>query len=158
MLLNGTNAFASSSAVWNSTVPTSTVFSIGTADATNISSETYVAYCFAEVEGFSKMGSYTGNGSTDGTFVYTGFQPAFWMSKRTDSTSSWIIIDNERSTYNPTGVYLIPNSTSAENTATWGDFVSNGFKIRNAGSHNDSGATYIYMAFAENPFKNSLAR
>jgi len=121
-----------------------------------------IAYCFAGVEGFSSIGSYTGNGSTDGPFVYTGFRPAWLLIKHTTSTESWYIFDAERSTYNAVNDYLLPNATNAEATnvtARDHDFLSNGFKIRNTnGAMNTSGSVYIYAAFAENPFKNALAR
>jgi len=142
-----------------SNATTSSVFYVGNVVNTGASGNNYVAYCFAEVEGYSKFGSYTGNGSADGPFVYTGFRPAFVMYKRTDSTGPWILMDSTRATYNVVGPYLAPNLTNTEATATIEDFVSNGFKIRNAGSGiNGSGEIYIYMAFAENPFKQSLAR
>ena len=121
----------------------------------------YVAYCFAEVEGYSKFGSYTGNGSADGPFVYTGFRPAFVLFKRSDSTGNWYIFDVQRNTYNLTNLTLFPNLSGAESTETNNilDILSNGFKHRGIGGFsNASGGTYIYMAFASNPFKNSLAR
>jgi len=122
----------------------------------NTSSYTYIAYCFAEIKGFSKFGSYTGNGSTDGTFVYTGFKPAFLLMKRTDSISQWYMYDNKRNTYNPENLQLDAMDTGAESTLLSGDFCSNGFKFRSASSaFNFSGYTYIYMAFAENPFVSS---
>ena len=139
-------------------VPSSTTFSIGTGTLANDSGNNYVAYFFAEVEGYSKFGSYTGNGSTNGTFVYTGFRPAFILWKRTDvAGNSWRIKDSTRNPYNETLLNLFPNDVAAENSDTSVDFVSNGFKNRSTGV-NVSSATYIYMAFAENPFKNSLAR
>jgi hypothetical protein len=119
-----------------------------------------IAYCFAPVEGFSKMGTYSGNGSTDGTFVYTGFRPAYLMVKRTDSTGSWFIQDTTRNPNNVSGDFLLADSAAAEGagSGTW-DNLSNGFKLRTTSTAvNASGGTYIYMAFAENPFKNSLAR
>ena len=122
---------------------------------------TFVAYCFKSIEGYSKMGKYTGNGSSDGTFVYTGFRPSWVMTKRTDSTGSWFILDVKRDPENYLGQNLYPNLSNAESTETSGrisDFLSNGFKGR--GSNNDnnaSGGTYIYMAFAENPFVTSGA-
>jgi len=125
------------------------------------SGTTYIAYCFAEVEGYSKFGSYTGNGSTDGPFVYTGFRPAWIMFKRTDVASSWEVYDAARDPDNVVYEVVQPNNTQAEITVTNGriDFTSNGVKLRDAGgSVNGSGNTFIYMAFAENPMKHSLAR
>jgi hypothetical protein len=118
-----------------------------------------VSYCFAPVAGYSAFGSYTGNGSTDGPFVYTGFRPEFVMVKRTDSTESWYIIDAVRDPYNVSSLYLSPNGTSAEASSIFYDLVSNGFKLRTSAAYaNASGGTYIYAAFAESPFKYSLAR
>ncbi len=160
--LNLTNASATAATVWNSTLPSSTVFSIGTSSNINSSGQTQVAYCFADVEGYSKFGSYTGNGSTDGTFVYLGFRPAFVMFKSSSlSASGWGMKDGARFPVNVMTGYLFAESSGAEGTATSLDidFLSNGFKFRGTSSDgNQSGATYIYMAFAENPFKNSLAR
>jgi len=155
--LNLTNAAASAPGMLNSTTPTSTLITLGTSTYTNANTGTFVAYCFAPISGFSAFGSYTGNGSADGPFVYLGFRPKFWMGKRTDSTSSWIIMDSSRNTYNVIGEYLLPNSSNAEASATIIDFLSNGVKFRGT-SNNDSGSTWIYAAFAENPFKNALAR
>jgi hypothetical protein len=122
------------------------------ADLWNKSSEPYIAYCFAEKKGYSKFGSYTGNGSADGTFVYTGFKPALLIRKRTDASNDWYINDNKRAGYNPQNDYLFPNSTQAESALQRFDFLSNGFKIRTTdGGDNASGGTYIYMAFAEQP-------
>jgi len=144
--------------VWNGT-PTSTVFNITTDGVVNTNGSTYVAYCFAPVAGYSAFGSYTGNGSTDGPFVYLGFRPEFVMVKRTDSTESWYIIDAVRDPYNVSSLYLSPNGTSAEASSIFYDLVSNGFKLRTSAAYaNASGGTYIYAAFAESPFKYSLAR
>jgi len=139
---------------------TSSTFSVSNGVATNGSGNSHVAYCFAEVEGFSKFGSYTGNGSTDGQFVYTGFRPAFVIQKRTDTAAGWVIQDTARNTYNVSDKVLFPHSSAAENTGTYLiDAVSNGFKLRDsATATNASGGTYIYMAFAESPFKHSLGR
>jgi hypothetical protein len=118
----------------------------------------YIAYCFHSVEGFSKFGSYTGNGSADGPFVYTGFRPAFVMIKRTDSTGNWDMLDSVRDTYNVSTHRLHANNTNTETDNDRAiDFLSNGFKLRETGI-NTSGATYIYACFAENPFKYSNAR
>ena len=158
LFLNNTNAEQSgNSATWNNTAPTSSVFSVGTSGDVNASGGTFVFYCFADVKGYSKFGSYTGNGSTDGTFVYTGFKPAMVMGKSI-SGEDWWIFDNKRDTFNLTQKKLRPNSTAAENdNASKGiDLLSNGFKLRNSnGEFNSSGTTYIYMAFAEAPFVNS---
>lgn len=152
-------AAAYNSAVWNNTAPTSSVFSLGTGLSINNNAQTYVAYCFSEVDGYSKFGSYTGNGSSDGPFVYLEFRPKFVMVKRTDSVGNWIIWDTVRNTYNATDYILYPNLSNAEGSGVPIDSLSNGFKIRDTStSDNASGGTYIFMAFAESPFKNSLAR
>ena len=157
--LNLTNAYGADAALWQNTTPTSSVFSVGINANVSNSGQTQVAYCWAPVAGFSQFGSYTGNGSTDGPFVYLGFRPKFVMWKRTDSTSSWTIYDTTRSTYNATGVYLVPDSSGIEGTYNAYDFLSNGVKIRGTdASINASGGTYIYAAFAENPFKYANAR
>ena len=160
IVLESTAAKASLAAMWNSTTPTSSVFSIGTNANVNQSAATFVAYCFSEVAGYSKFGSYTGNGSADGPFVYLGFRPRLVMTKRTDAASQWYIIDTARDLYNSAANILIPNSNAAESSNTQQyDELSNGFKLRSTNvDNNASGGTYIYMAFAENPFKNSLAR
>jgi hypothetical protein len=145
---------------WGPSVPTSSVFGMKTTVSINTSKST-IAYCFHSVDGFSKFGSYTGNGSTDGPFVYTGFRPAFVMIKRTDAaTFNWHIYDATRSEYNPLDNVLLPNISGAEeNGYDLVDSVSNGFKLRIADrSTNTSGGTYIYMAFAEMPAKYSLGR
>jgi len=154
--LDTTGAQFSNASTWNSTAPSSSVFSIGTDAGTNGSSVNFIAYCFAEKQGYSKFGSYTGNGSTDGTFAYTGFKPAWLMVKRTDSANSWIIMDNKRTTFNPMGEELKAEDTSVGSVATRWDQLSNGFKLRNAGAAvNASSGSYIYMTFAENPFTSS---
>jgi len=160
LFLNLTSASQTTSLAWNNTAPTSSVFSIGTGSDVNTSAVTYLAYCWSEIAGFSKFGSYTGNGSADGPFVYTGFRPAFVMVKRTDAVENWAIYDDARDTYNLAGRRLLPNSSAAETADTEGlDLLSNGFKIRGTSSlFNTNGGTYIYMAFAENPFKNANAR
>jgi hypothetical protein len=153
--LQDTTATTTSSSTWQSTAPTSTVFSIGTDGHVNYnSSTTYIAYCFAEVESYSKFGKYTGNGSSDGPFVFLGFKPSFLVIKRSDSTESWLMFDSTRETYNPTDDVLWANLSNAESANyTPQDFLSNGFKIKTSStSTNASGGTYIFMAFAENPF------
>jgi len=160
--LNLTNAVSSSagSTVWNSTLPSSSVISLGTYTDVNASGGTYVAYCWAPIAGYSAFGSYTGNGSTDGTFVYTGFRPKYLLTRRTDSAAGWIILDSARSPYNVAQNILETQSSSADTGSTYNvvDFLSNGFKFRIAGDPNTSGASNIYMAFAENPFKYANAR
>jgi hypothetical protein len=158
--LNLTNAVSSSSGstVWNSTVPSSSVFSLGTYSDVNASGGTHVAYCWTPIAGYSAIGSYTGNGSADGPFVYLGFRPRFVLVKRTDSTSTWGLIDTARDTYNVTTKLLFANTPDAENTSyTPEDILSNGFKLRDT-TYNISSGTYIYMAFCENPFKFANAR
>ena len=130
-------------------------------NAAALINDSVVMYSFAEIEGYSAFGSYTGNGSTDGPFVYTGFRPAFVVIKETTSTGSWVMLDTTRSTYNViNNDSLWANLADAEGgSASYFDMLSNGFKIRDTDSDkNSSGQTYIYMAFAENPFKNALAR
>ena len=161
LFLNTTNAEGSASSIWGTSPGrTSTTFSVGTNNDTNASGSTYVAYCFAPVAGYSAFGSYTGNGSADGPFVYLGFRPRYVMVKRTDTTNNWFEVDSSRDTYNVMGNYILANSADAEAGAgTIIDFLSNGFKWRalSAGV-NASGGTYIYMAFAEAPFKYSNGR
>ena len=150
-----------SAAYWNSTSPTSTVFSVGTSGESNQSTATYVAYCFAAVAGYSAFGSYTGNGSADGPFVYTGFRPRWVMMKRTDSADDWVVFDTSRNTYDVMNSTLFPNGSYSETTDSnrMIDTLSNGFKIRSSPVYiNASGGTYIYAAFAENPFKYANAR
>ena len=159
-LLESTSAETSNNIYWQGTTPTSSVFSIGTTSNTNENASTYVAYCWTPIAGYSAFGKYTGNGSTDGPFIYTGFRPKFVMLKRSDSTSAWTIQDSARDPENTVDKILYPNYSDAEFSGTdLMDFVSNGFKLRQAGTdRNASGGTYIYMAFAENPFKYANAR
>jgi hypothetical protein len=149
-----------SGAMFNSTAPTSSVFSVGTHNITNLLDNTYIAYCFAPVEGYSAMGSYTGNGSSaDGPFVYTGMRPAFILIKNISAASNWIILDNARDPVNAALDRLSPNLSNAEDTTSTLDITSTGFKIRRNGTtENISGNTYIYAAFASHPFKTSRAR
>lgn len=158
--LQSTDAVTSAFNYWNSTAPTSTVFTLGNDGGVN-GAANYVAYCWTPITGFSAFGSYTGNGSTNGAFIYTGFRPRFVLVKQTDAAGNWIIWDTARSTYNQMQDYLVPNSSGAElnNVLVSIDAVSNGFKCRTADDDiNGNGNTYIYMAFAESPFRNSLAR
>jgi len=154
--LNQTNSADTSVQFWNNTSPTSSVFTVGNNSISNraVGGSTYIAYCFAEKKGFSKFGSYVGNGSTDGSFIYCGFRPAFVMIKVSSTTNDWSMYDNQRDPINQVDNYLQPNTSSAEvsDTGKGTDFLSNGFKLRTThGTHNTSGATYIYMAFAESP-------
>jgi len=159
--LNTTHASTDSDAAWNDTAPTATVFSVGTDGAVNNDTQTFVAYCFHSVDGYSKVGSYTGNGSTDGTFVYTGFKPEYVLIKRVNSAGQQApIYDSARDTYNVAVTSLKSDDATIEQTNQGSlDFLSNGFKTRNAeGSTNTDGGIYIYLAFAETPFKYSNAR
>ena len=155
--LNNANApSTSATAGWNNTSPTTSVFSLGNNGQVNGSGQTYIAYCFAEKTGYSKFGSYTGNGSTDGTFVYTGFKPAFFMYKNLSAGQNWIIQDNKRAnSFNEINADFRANLSDAEATSTSYndvDFLSNGIKLREDNNdQNASGGSYIYMAFAEAP-------
>jgi hypothetical protein len=151
--LQDTNAVTTQTNVWNDTAPTSNVFSVGNGSGTNGNGNQFITYCFAEKKGFSKFGSYTGNGNADGTFVYTGFKPAWVMIKASSTAQSWQMSDNKRDTFNAVDHRLRPNESGAESTSPeWIDFCSNGFKLRNNDvAWNGSGQTYIFMAFAENP-------
>jgi hypothetical protein len=152
LLLNLTNAVETSRSEWQSTTPTSSVFSLDGSDQVNGSgSKTYVAYCFAEKQGFSKFGSYTGSGSTDGTFIYTGFKPAFVLIKNADFASNWNNFTGKIPGYNQINDTLQPNLSSAENGTFAFDMLSNGFKHRSGDVMDRNGDTHIYMAFAEAP-------
>ena len=157
-----TAAEVSEADVWNSTSPTSSVFSIGTDSSANWSSSSnYIAYCFHSVEGYSKVGSYTGNGSADGTFVHCGFRPAYVMTKRASTAGSWHVYDSTRDVDNDVFRYLMPDGSYQEYSAGDNnmDFVSNGFKLRSSNTGtNENGTTTIYLAFAEHPFKYTNAR
>ena len=135
---------------WNSAAPSSTLFSLGNNSRANASGKTIIAYCFADVTGFSNVGSYIGNGSASGTFVYTGFKPAFVMFKKSSGTDNWRIIDNKRLGYNPNNAFLFPNIVQAESNLTRFDLLSNGFKLKTSDNgDNGSDQTYIYMAFGQ---------
>ena len=157
--LNVNNAAETTFDLWGSTKTTDSVVNFGGAWSTLSRS---IAYCWAEIEGFSKFGSYVGNGDADGVFLYTGFKPAWVMVKRTSSSDAWLIMDSSRSPINPVTNTLATTTTGAENTDTGGiptDFLSNGFKCRGTGGDfNGSGQTYIYMAFAESPFTTANAK
>ena len=155
LFLNDSAAFDSDTSYFNNGTASTTTFPVGTANTSNGSSDNMIAYCFANVKGYSKIGSYTGNGNADGTFVYTGFKPSLVIAKSSSASHDWIILDNKRSNpFNPVDGNLFPNNADAEGTATKRfDFTSQGFKNRSAGTGaNESGTTYIYMAFAESPF------
>jgi hypothetical protein len=156
--LNGTGAQSGPDDVF--TAFSSTTFTLGVDNWSNENTKKYVAYCFAPVAGYSAFGSYTGNGSADGPFVYTGFRPAYVLRKRTDTSgASWRIIDTSRNTYNLADSILEPNTSDATETNNGIDVLSNGFKCRSTDTDgNASGGTYIFMAFAENPFSIALAR
>jgi len=156
--LNFDNAAGTASTPWNDTAPTSTIFNLGSWSAVNGSVVDYIAYCFHSVAGYSKFGSYTGNGSTNGPIVNTGFEPAYVMIKRTDAIDDWIVVDNKRNTTNSRYNYLMPNSQAAENGSASGtinplvNFLSNGFQIAATwGAVNNNGSPYIYIAFAADP-------
>jgi hypothetical protein len=151
--LNTTSAAGDLATAFNSTAPTSSVFSVGSSASTNASSGTFIAYCFADVVGYSKCGSYVGNGSSDGTFVYTGFKPKFLMVKRYDASGDdWYIFDSARDTDNTVDKFLYPNVNASEGNTSNLDFLSNGFKWKKASAFspvNADGATYIFMAFGQ---------
>ena len=160
VFLNLTDAY-STPGPWNNTAPTSSQFTIATGSFLNANGGTYVAYCFTPIAGFSAFGSYTGNGSTDGPFIYTGFRPRWIMCKSTTEVGSWTMIDTSRIGYNANNYTLYADLTNTDQGYLTADIVSNGFKIRVTGtgtSFNTSGQSYIYACFAENPFKNALAR
>jgi hypothetical protein len=160
--LDVTNSVYVDSGVFNATQPTASVFYLGGGTAIdNASGSTYIAYCFAEKKGFSKFGSYTGNNSANGPFVYTGFKPAFVLIKSTNATQWWTLLDNKRDAYNQASLGLSPNSSNSESTFNtdrgphYMDFASNGFKIRTDNSGINGTNSFIYMAFAEHPFTTS---
>jgi len=157
LILNETNATNSNSGRWNNTAPSSSIFTLGGGSETNGNGNTHIAYCFAEKKGFSKFGGYTGNGSSDGTFVYTGFKPGWVVAKRTSGTGAWRMWDNKREGYNGDNAFVYANYNLAEEAdGTLVDFCSQGFKWRgSSGDMNGSGSSYIFMAFAENPFVTS---
>jgi len=157
--LNSTSAADNSVAIFPSGGVTSTVFNNGGSGATiynNASGGTYVAYCFAAIAGYSAFGSFSGNASSDGVFVYTGFLPRLVMVKCSSGTGNWFMLDSSRNTYNAVNNQLYPNLSNAETSATTLDILSNGFKMRTSSDPNAS-ATYVYAAWASNPFQNSLA-
>ena len=159
LFLDTTNSLMDNSTVWRSANFTTTTIPLGGHAAINGSGAAYVFYAFKSVQGFSKIGQYTGNGTTDGAFVFTGFKPNFIMLRETGNTNSWWMFDTARDTYNGADARLAANTTAAEATGSFTnviDFLSNGFKLRNTDSAwNRNNGTYIYMCFAENPFVTS---
>ena len=159
LILNETNATADQNTHWNDTAPTSSVFTVGTGSVVNRNSSTYVYYLFSEKQGFSNFGKYVGNNDVDGPFVYLGFKPAWVMVKRTSGTNSWCIFDNKRSVgSNPNNPRLYANNTNASEGASdeaFFDILSNGFKLRGAQPDINAAATYVYIAFADNPLVTS---
>ena len=154
--LNETDAVATDASYWNNTRPTSSVFTVGTDGNQNTDGHTYVIYLFGNKQGVSKCGSYVGNGSTNGSTIFCGFKPAFVMVKKSSATNNWVMQDTKRNPHNMMTEFLMANVADAESTGLNFDFLSNGFKLRSAsGGTNTSGATYIYIAFAENPFVTS---
>jgi hypothetical protein len=158
VLVLQTNAASVTATSNYNAAPNSSTYQVVNAGGTNNNADTYVAYVFHSVQGYSKIGSYTGNGNADGPFVYTGFKPAWLLIKRTDSAQNWNLHDNKRSTFNTTKADLFPNLNNAEETGNGNfiDFLSNGFKHRaSTNSLNASSGDFIYMAFAEHPFVSS---
>ena len=154
--LNTTSAESTASTVWQDTAPTSSVFSVGSSSDVNTSSTTMIAYCFAEKKGFSKFGSYVSNNNADGTFVYTGFKPAFLLLKNiTTGSTGWEMYDNKRTPNNVANLFLRANTSGADVSSDRLDILSNGFKLRQVGDTNYNSDVIIYMAFAENPFVTS---
>jgi hypothetical protein len=159
MALNSSIAYTALAGIWNNTAPTSSNFSLGTNTAVNNTGDNYIAYLWADVAGFSKFGSFVGNGAADGAFVYCGFRPKYvLLHNATTGTYLWQVYDGTRDTYNVVGKTLYPNATAAEGADASLDFLSNGFKCRSASYINDSGSTIVYSAFAEAPFKYARAR
>jgi len=158
LVLNGTDAVITASNLADNTNWSSSVFAVGTNADMNADGVPYIAYCFADVQGYSKIGSYVGTGNVDGTFIHLGFKPAFTMIKKTNATSVWHLADNKRIGFNPLNYRLQPGNSDAEyqGSEIYSDFLSNGFKLRNTDDDTTgSGDSYIYMAFAENPFVTS---
>ena len=157
LTLNETGALTSNGSATTFTSVSSATFGVGTDNIISESSHTFIAYCFAEKKGYSKFGSYAANESVDGTFVYTGFKPAFVILKQSNLARDWHMFDNKRSTFNAVGRYLRPNVSGAEDSGEdYLDLLSNGFKLKNTGNRfNDADGTYIFMAFAESPFVTS---
>ena len=158
MYLNDTMAKDDSSVIWNDTAPTSTVFSVGTHVTVNESSANQIGYIWAEIDGYSKFGSYEGNANTDGVYVHLGFRPRLLICKNLDTAGSWIMFDSERHPDNIIDIHTMANNYAGEGTDDDIDFLSNGFKARRSSTSFNSAHTFIYMAWAEMPEKYSLAR
>jgi len=155
LTLNSTATPSTDVEFWQDTTPTSTVLTVGRQDAVNGSGNTHVVYCFSEIQGYSKFGTYVGNGNADGPFAFTGFKPAWVMVKATDASKSWYMFDNKRPGFNEIDLMLLADTNDTESSDAI-DFLSNGFKLRTSGSgENGSGTNYVFMAFAESPFVNS---
>ena len=160
LILNEANATADGNTVWNDTAPTSSVFTVGTGSVVNRNSSTYIYYLWSEKQGYSKFGSFTGNNNADGIFIYTGFRPAWVMTKSSNQGGTnydWVMFDNKRNINNPNDDFLDANNNGAEVTSGRNiiDFCSNGFKCRSSYGDLNSNYEYVYMAFAEAPFVNS---
>ena len=156
--LNTTATKSDDNGFWEDTEPTSAIFTTGNGAgySTGAATQNFIAYCFASKKGYSKIGSYKGNDNADGTFVYTGFSPAWVMIKRIDSANDWIILDNKRNPINPSNERILANTSAAASTAnTMVDFLSNGFKPRSTYGGINGANNFIYMAFASNPFVTS---
>jgi len=165
LLLSTTAPTADDAAMWNDTAPSATVFTVGTNHSVNADDETYIAYCFHSVEGYSKVGSYKGNNDADGTFIYLGFRPKYFMIKASSTTDGWVIYDSLRDSDGTSGynkgtakMRLFADNDPAETEIGTLDFLSNGVKIRASGLAMNEAHTYIYLAFAETPFKYANAR
>jgi len=159
LLLNATDRYADDSAYWNDTAPTSTVFTVNSGGNVNSSGGEYAFWCWHSVEGYSQIGSYWGNGNANGPFIFTGFRSAYTLIKKWTDSEGWYIFDNKREGYNAKNDALQAQDTSAEGTTELIDIVSNGFHpIVNNAAVNTNGDAYLYLAFAEAPFKYSNAR
>ena len=158
LLLNSTAATADLDTIWNDTSPTSSVFSVGTNALVNTNNDTYLAYLWTEIAGFSRFGTYTGNAAADGPFVWCGFRPRWIMIKSSSAVDAWLIYDAARDTFNVSGTTLVTNTTAADATITGIDFLSNGFKLRTITTTPNAAQTYIFAAFSEAPFKYSRGR
>ena len=157
--LNTSGAWTLVTTIWNNTLPTASLFSVGTNSETNQSADTLLAYCFTSIKGYSKFGKYVGNGNADGTFVYTGFRPSWVLIKAYEDAEGWYMYDDKRAGYNADNNILFANSDSVEDTTDTVDLLSNGFKLRaTGGAYNGSGYNYSYSAFAEFPFVSSNSK